>query len=713
MPLDAVAISQALEGTPAQGPLTLHHALCRRDAPMFQQAIKQHGDVLVACTQEQRLLSELAEHTEGARAGVEAPIRFVNIREAGGWSRDAKFATPKLAALIAMASLPAPEPVAQVSYQSSGRLLIIGSGACARQAAQMLGDDGLQTTVLLAPGFGVAGASPSERTVPVLSGELVSLTGWLGAFELVVQRNNPIDLDLCTGCNACVAACPESAIGPDFQVDLDRCKGHRACVSACAGAQAIDFKRVATPERHAFDLVLDLREAPAFAQHAKPQGYFYEPLSASQPSVRSTTAIALTRLVGEFDKPKFFAYKQKLCAHSRNTQIGCRACIDVCSAQAISSDAARQQIKVNPNLCVGCGACSTVCPTGAIAFQYPKAADVGQRIKVALQTYLRSGGQGPSLLFHSAGQQLLMRWGQRAKSHADVRGVPANVLPVALHHVASAGLEVWLAAYCYGAAEITVLTTEDDAPQYRQALQEQLALAQSLIDGMGHPGVFRICHVAGDSMLHQSSNLIAMDRYFYPATLEKSIKKTASHLPPAKFALAADKRTSLELLIEHLLAHAPAPRPDAAPIALPTGSPWGALAVDTERCTLCLSCVNACPAAALSDGQLLPQLNFTEKNCVQCGLCATTCPENAIKLVPQLSVSPMRKQARVLAQMQPYCCVRCQKPFGTLKAIEAMLGKLAGHSMFQGAAAERLKMCMDCRVVDLYSAADESKITDL
>ena len=37
----------------------------------------------------------------------------------------------------------------------------------------------------------------------------------------------------------------------------------------------------------------------------------------------------------------------------------------------------------------------------------------------------------------------------------------------------------------------------------------------------------------------------------------------------------------------------------------------------------------------------------------------------------------------------------------------------AGHSMFQGEALERLKMCGDCRVIDLYSASNETRITDL
>ena len=137
------------------------------------------------------------------------------------------------------------------------------------------------------------------------------------------------------------------------------------------------------------------------------------------------------------------------------------------------------------------------------------------------------------------------------------------------------------------------------------------------------------------------------------------------------------------------------------------------LTINKDACTLCLSCVNACPASALQDNAESPQLKLVEKNCVQCGLCATTCPESAITLVPQLNLSPLRKEAVVINEMKPYACVRCSKPFGTLKAIESMLGKLAGHSMFQGAALERLKMCGDCRVIDIYSAQNETKITDL
>ena len=101
---------------------------------------------------------------------------------------------------------------------------------------------------------------------------------------------------------------------------------------------------------------------------------------------------------------------------------------------------------------------------------------------------------------------------------------------------------------------------------------------------------------------------------------------------------------------------------------------------------------------------------------MQCGLCELTCPEDAIRLQPRLWLADggkARKQLRVLNEMQPFACVRCGQPFGTLKAIEAMVGKLAGHSMFQGAAAERLKMCSDCRVIDIHTNSNEVRITDL
>jgi ferredoxin len=226
-----------------------------------------------------------------------------------------------------------------------------------------------------------------------------------------------------------------------------------------------------------------------------------------------------------------------------------------------------------------------------------------------------------------------------------------------------------------------------------------MQVAQAILHGLGYSGEhFRLLHARDARDLGELDASLGAAPALAPAK-------------PAGFAVQADKRATLELALDHLLAHATL---QPAVIPLPAqGSPLGALAVNKDACTMCLSCVNACPAGALQDNPNAPQLRFIEKNCVQCGLCAKTCPEQALSLIPRLRLDVQRKEAVVINEMQPYVCIRCGKPFGTLKAIEAMLGKLAGHAMFQGEALERLKMCGDCRVIDIYSNPNETKITDL
>lgn len=695
MPLQTQKLGQALGES-----LTLHSTLCRREAGAFQKAIQSGQEVVVACTQEKKLFSELASQTEGATS----PLQFVNIREAGGWSSDAHNATPKLAALLAAAHLPEPDPVPAVPFKSEGRLLIIGPLDQAEKAAAMVAD--VMQVVIFAQGAGEAGGS-QERQFPVISGQLQTLSGWLGAFDITWSDNNPINLDLCTRCNACVQACPENAIGLDYQVDMSLCNASRACVKVCQSAGAIDFSRVPAEASEKFDLILDLRTAgssgPQFLQHAPPQGYF------RWDGRDLAMLIKLRDMVGEFEKPKFFAYKQKLCAHSRNETVGCNACVDICSAEAISSDKSRQQIKVNPNLCVGCGACTTVCPTGALTYAYPKAQEQGLKIKTLLSAYHAAGGKDAVLIMHSqdAGLKVVEELGRAAQLKL-AKGLPANVIPMSLWHTASLGLEVWLTAVAYGAHQVLVLCTHEEAPQYLEGLAAQMAVAQSLLAGLGYEGVhFQI--VRAKNAMDLDGSLQANRASIAQAQFKNQVPGAF-----AKYAVAPEKRSTLELALDHLSEHAPsALQFHNSAIALPVASPLGALKVNADKCTLCLSCVSACPASALQDNPDLPQLRFIEKNCVQCGLCVTTCPEDAIELIPRFLRTTERKQAQVLNQSQPYGCVKCGKPFGTLKAIEAMLGKLSGHSMFQGAALERLKMCGDCRVIDLYSNADEAKIANI
>lgn len=430
-----------------------------------------------------------------------------------------------------------------------------------------------------------------------------------------------------------------------------------------------------------YDLVLDLSPMPLFNMPHPPQGYFR---LAEDAMSAASVAKELVQAVGEFEKPKYFAYEEKLCAHSRSRQQGCNKCIDVCSTHAIIGW--DDKIKVEPHLCMGCGACATVCPSGAMRYNYPSVAYLGEKLKTMLQTYSASIPTRPVLLVHDENVVLEREDGPW---HAE------GVLPFEVHRSASIGLDMLLYAIAAGAGRVIIATSPDDAPQYVSALREQIGLAEAVLQGLGYDGQHFMLAAHGEL----APLLDAMPGQPLPAA-------------PAQTALFKpfnEKRTTLEFCIDYFVKHAPRALPEA--IDLPAGAPFGSVVVDQAACTLCMSCVSACPAAALRDTPGQPMLKFVERNCLQCGLCEATCPENAISLEPRLLLTQQAAQPQTLHEDAPFHCISCNKVFGTTRMVASMATKLAGHSMFATPQARRrLQMCGDCRVIDMMRAQEQPHV---
>src|SRR5258708_28956281 len=203
-----------------------------------------------------------------------------------------------------------------------------------------------------------------------------------------------------------------------------------------------------------------------------PQGYFAAP---GQAAALERVLEELRESVGEFEKPRYFAYRENLCAHSRSEIVGCNACIEICSTRAITSDGDR--VKVDPHLCMGCGACATVCPSGAMSFQYPRAADRGAQMKQLLNAYRHAVGADPCIVFHngSDGRALL------ADAASAGQGLPARALPLETWHVAAIGLDLLLPAIAFGASQVVVVAAGSGGSEYLRARGGRRAIGQTIL----------------------------------------------------------------------------------------------------------------------------------------------------------------------------------------------------------------------------------------
>jgi ferredoxin len=412
------------------------------------------------------------------------------------------------------------------------------------------------------------------------------------------------------------------------------------------------------------DAVLDLHATPLLGAEMLPPGYFH----CTDTELPADLLEDLANLTGEFQKPRYFDYDPSICAHGVNGKVVCSKCIDACPAEAITS--LGERIEVNPNLCQGGGTCATVCPSGAIRYLYPNLRDQGKRMRTMIHAYRETAGEAPGVVFHTEGHAL-----------PEAVQQDQSWLPLAVEELGSVGMELCLSALAQGARQVVLLVGDDVPGRSRHGLESQLGWMHRLLEGLG---------LDPDRIALRQADA-SIDRI-----------EAAPAIEPAQSDVPDGKRNAMFVALDHLAAQL---KPAVSEVSLPAPAPFGEALIDADKCTLCMACVGACPGRALQDGsnREVPEVFFIEANCLQCGACVQTCPEDAIELTPRLLLDREKRiAARSLNQDRPFACISCGKPFAPTSVINKMLDKLKNHHMFgTDRALDRLKMCEDCRVVDI------------
>ncbi len=423
MPLDLETVGRGCGGEVRDAA-----QLCRKELDTFKAMLGEGRDITVGCTQEAPAFEDAA-----GTAGYQGSLTFANIRETAGWSDEAKFAAPKMAALLAAATVPQP-PAALVTLKSAGVVLIYGRDEAAISAGNRLKDI-LDVTVILHDPKDVP--PPRLDDFPVARGTVVAAKGHLGAFELTVDN----------------FALPS----PSSRAALLFGSGRRGVSKA--------------------DLILDLSGGtPLFPAPELRQGYVRA--DPASPAAVAEAIFTASHLSGEFDKPRYIRYTESLCAHARSKKTGCTRCLDLCPAGAITPDG--DHVAISAEICMGCGQCASVCPTGAAVYDFPPVSTLLSRLRAMLIAYRKAGGVSPVLLFHDSdhGVELidaLARFGP---------GLPADIMPVQVNEVTQIGLETIAASFAYGAGAVRFLlkAKPKHAPE---GLERNITYASAILSGLG------------------------------------------------------------------------------------------------------------------------------------------------------------------------------------------------------------------------------------
>lgn len=332
----------------------------------------------------------------------------------------------------------------------------------------------------------------------------------------------------------------------------------------------------------------------------------------------------------------------------------CGRCVQECPEEALQireDDLFGAPPVVDPSSCGACSRCLDVCPTGALNLDGHDPRTLTSRLRALLR-----GGDGaaaPNLVIACQGAlEPLERLGQRS-------GLP-GWLALDVPCLGGVGATWYLTALAAGARTVQVLPCARCRDQ--SALASGLAFTQDLLSGLGDTDATSRVAVlpAAGSQLRRA--VLAADG------LTPIVEATGADPIPTPDATQASPRLAawavaqLQQALERR--HQEQPEQDRQPawprVILGQGSPLGILQA-AQGCTACGVCARTCPNQALSlrPGAGSAELVLDPAACNGCRVCLDTCPEGVLDVVAGIDLDLLAAGSAPIASVQERTCPDC------------------------------------------------------